>query len=39
MARREFRIVLDLHLGRGAGRMLASDLTVDYVHFNAAYTT
>jgi len=39
MARREFRIVLDLHLGRGAGRMLASDLTVEYVHFNAAYTT
>jgi glutamate N-acetyltransferase/amino-acid N-acetyltransferase len=39
MARREFPIVLDLHLGRGTGRMWSSDLTVDYVHFNAAYTT
>jgi glutamate N-acetyltransferase/amino-acid N-acetyltransferase len=39
MARREFPIVLDLHLGNGRGRMLTSDLTVEYVHFNAAYTT
>jgi glutamate N-acetyltransferase/amino-acid N-acetyltransferase len=39
MARREFRVELDLHAGPGRGRMLASDLTVAYVHFNAAYTT
>jgi glutamate N-acetyltransferase/amino-acid N-acetyltransferase len=39
MRAREVRIVLHLHLGRGSGRMLTSDLTTDYVHFNAAYTT
>ncbi len=39
MARRECTIVLDLRQGRGRGRMLTSDLTVEYVHFNAAYTT
>jgi glutamate N-acetyltransferase/amino-acid N-acetyltransferase len=39
MARREFRVELRLGRGRGRGRMLTSDLTVDYVHFNAAYTT
>jgi glutamate N-acetyltransferase/amino-acid N-acetyltransferase len=39
MRAREFRVELDLHLGRGQGRMLASDLTVAYVRFNAAYTT
>ncbi len=39
MARREFCVALALGQGRGRGRMLTSDLTVDYVHFNAAYTT
>ena len=39
MRRREFPLVLDLHLGRGAHRMLASDLSVAYVRFNAEYTT
>jgi glutamate N-acetyltransferase/amino-acid N-acetyltransferase len=39
MARREFRVALALRQGRGRGRVLASDLTVEYVHFNAAYTT
>jgi glutamate N-acetyltransferase/amino-acid N-acetyltransferase len=39
MARREFRVELALGQGRGRGRMLTSDLTVEYVHFNAAYTT
>ncbi len=39
MARREFRVELALRQGRGRGRMLTSDLTVEYVHFNAAYTT
>jgi len=38
MARRECEILLDLHAGPGTGRMLTSDLTVEYVHFNAAYT-
>jgi len=39
MARREFRVELALHQGRGRARALTSDLTVEYVHFNAAYTT
>jgi N-acetylglutamate synthase/N-acetylornithine aminotransferase len=39
MQRREFRVELALGQGRGRGRMLTSDLTVAYVHFNAAYTT
>jgi len=39
MRRREVEVVLDLHLGRGRARMLTSDLTTAYVHFNAAYTT
>ena len=39
MANREFRVQLALGRGRGRGRMLTSDLTVEYVHFNAAYTT
>jgi glutamate N-acetyltransferase/amino-acid N-acetyltransferase len=39
MARCEFRVELRLRQGRGRGRMLAADLTVAYVHFNAAYTT
>jgi len=39
MQGRELRIALDLGLGRGTGRMLTSDLTTEYVHFNAAYTT
>jgi glutamate N-acetyltransferase/amino-acid N-acetyltransferase len=39
MRRREFRLELDLHLGRGTARLLASDLTPAYVHFNSAYTT
>jgi glutamate N-acetyltransferase/amino-acid N-acetyltransferase len=39
MRRREFRVELALGQGRGQARMLTSDLTVAYVHFNAAYTT
>jgi len=39
MRAREFTIVLDLHLGRGEGRILAADLSVAYVRFNAEYTT
>jgi len=39
MGKREFSIELDLHLGRGASRVLAADLSVAYVRFNAEYTT
>ena len=39
MRRAEFGIALDLHLGRGSARMLAADLSVAYVRFNAEYTT
>jgi glutamate N-acetyltransferase/amino-acid N-acetyltransferase len=39
MRRREFRVELALGQGAGRARMLTSDLTVAYVHFNAAYTT
>lgn len=39
MQKRDCEILLDLHAGTGTGRMLTSDLTVEYVHFNAAYTT
>jgi len=39
MRGRTFRIELDLHLGRGAHRMWAADLSVQYVRFNAEYTT
>jgi len=39
MRAREVTIALDLHLGRGEGRILAADLSVAYVRFNAEYTT
>ncbi len=39
MRGREFTITLDLHLGRGTGRVLAADLSTEYVRFNAEYTT
>ncbi len=39
MRGREVAVGLDLHLGRGRARILASDLSTAYVHFNAAYTT
>jgi glutamate N-acetyltransferase/amino-acid N-acetyltransferase len=39
MRRREFRVDVHLHAGRGTARMLTCDLGVPYVHFNAAYTT
>jgi N-acetylglutamate synthase/N-acetylornithine aminotransferase len=38
-AQRRFVVRLDLRVGRGRGRVLASDLTTAYVHFNSAYTT
>jgi len=33
------KLELHLHAGRGTARILTSDLTTQYVHFNAAYTT
>lgn len=33
----EFSVVIDLHQGSGAGRMLTSDFSVDYVKINANY--
>ena len=39
MRQREVQIILDLHLGRGEGRIVAADLSPAYVRFNAEYTT
>ena len=39
MRRPRVAIRLDLHLGRGRGRVIASDLSPGYVHFNSAYST
>jgi glutamate N-acetyltransferase/amino-acid N-acetyltransferase len=39
MRTRRFIVRLDLRVGRGRGRVLASDLTAAYVHFNSAYST
>ncbi|MCW5892396.1 MAG: bifunctional glutamate N-acetyltransferase/amino-acid acetyltransferase ArgJ [bacterium] len=39
MQQREFTVLLRLRQGTGRGWMWTSDLTVEYVHFNAAYTT
>jgi glutamate N-acetyltransferase/amino-acid N-acetyltransferase len=35
----EFSLTIDLHLGRGAAHVVTSDLTVNYVRFNSAYST
>jgi glutamate N-acetyltransferase/amino-acid N-acetyltransferase len=39
MRGREFAVDVHLHLGRGEARVLAADLSVAYVRFNAEYTT
>jgi glutamate N-acetyltransferase/amino-acid N-acetyltransferase len=39
MRGREVEIVLDLRSGRGSARILTSDLSPQYLHFNAAYTS
>ena len=39
MQRRRVVIRIDLRLGKGRARVVASDLTKAYVHFNSAYTT
>lgn len=33
----EFKVTIDLHLGKGCGRYYTSDLTYDYVKCNASY--
>jgi glutamate N-acetyltransferase / amino-acid N-acetyltransferase len=33
----EFTVLIDLHIGSGAGRLLTSDFSVDYVKINADY--
>ena len=35
----EFEVVVDLHLGKGASSIYTCDLSLDYVHINADYTT
>jgi glutamate N-acetyltransferase / amino-acid N-acetyltransferase len=35
----EFSLTIDLHAGRSVAHRMASDLTVDYVRFNADYRT
>ena len=37
--RPEVKVQIDLHAGRGEGRMLACDLTEEYVRINARYST
>ena len=39
MRSREFRVTLDLGLGRGSARLLTADLSPAYVRFNSAYST
>lgn len=35
----EIRLVIDFHAGDAAAHRVTSDLSVEYVHFNSAYTT
>ena len=35
----DFRIVIDLEVGRGEGFAIGCDLSYDYVKLNAEYTT
>ncbi len=39
LRKKEVKITIDLHLGRGAATVLTCDLTEEYVKFNAAYST
>ena len=39
MKQREYIIAVDLHAGEGRCRFLTCDLTVEYVHINADYST
>lgn len=35
----EFSLTIDLHLGRGESHVVTSDLSLEYVRFNSAYST
>lgn len=39
MSRDEFTVTVDLHLGPGEATIYTCDLSLDYVHINADYTT
>ena len=39
MIQPEYTILIDLGEGRATSRFLTCDLTVDYVHINADYST
>ncbi len=39
LKKKEVKITIDLHLGRGRASVLTCDLTEEYVRFNAAYST
>ncbi len=39
MAKDEFSIIVDLHLGKGESSVYTCDFSLDYVHINADYTT
>ena len=39
MKQSEFKVTLDLHLGKGRASMLTCDFSVDYVRINADYRT
>lgn len=39
LARDEFEVVVDLHLGRASSSVYTCDFSLDYVHINADYTT
>ncbi len=39
MRKDEFTVTVDLHLGRGEASIYTCDLSLDYVHINADYTT
>lgn len=39
MRESEFSLTIDLHLGRGTSHVITSDLSIEYVRFNSAYST
>lgn len=39
LAKDEFSVVVDLHLGKGESSIYTCDFSLDYVHINADYTT
>ncbi|MBO4448779.1 MAG: bifunctional ornithine acetyltransferase/N-acetylglutamate synthase, partial [Kiritimatiellae bacterium] len=39
MRKKEFSVTVDLHLGKGESTVYTCDLSLDYIHINADYTT